>query len=135
MAELSEMLGIATYQWPDGRIVIRLVGELDASGAPRLIDETGRVDPHVGDRVVLHLADVTLIDAAAIGALCYVDAFVRSRQGDLMFDSPSWKVRADLEAAGLADRIVGDGQSGGIADAVADHRRSLAGAGDEPVRR
>ena len=135
VAELSEMLGIVTNHPPDGRIVIRLVGALDAAGASRLMDETDHIDPHVDDEIALHLEDVTFIDAAGVGALCYLDAFVRARRGELVIGSPSRRVKAVLEAVGLADRILGDGQSAVDPDASVSGRRGLAGAVDEKIWR
>jgi hypothetical protein len=44
MSDLSERLAMATYRWPNGRVVARLVGAV--AGAARLIDE----NPNLEDR-------------------------------------------------------------------------------------
>jgi len=101
MSDLSGTLGVATYQGSGDRAVIRVVGALDIVGAGRLIDETTLLDPGVGDRVVVDLDEVTLIDSAGIGALCYGEAFVEARRGAFAIAAPSPRTRAELELAGL----------------------------------
>src|SRR4051794_1619122 len=101
MSDLSEELGVATYRGSGGRAVIRVVGALDVAGAGRLIDETTRLDPGVGDRVVVDLRAVTFIDSAGLGALCYGEAFVKARGGGFAIAAPGPRTRAVLELAGL----------------------------------
>jgi anti-anti-sigma factor len=101
MSALSEQLDVATYHGPDGLVVIRLAGSLDAAGAVRLMDETTRADPAAGDRVVVHLEDVTFLDSAGIHALCYTEAFVKARGGDFAVTAPGPRICALLELAGL----------------------------------
>jgi anti-anti-sigma factor len=100
MSNLSEKLDVATSRGADA-LVIRLVGPLDAAGAARLIDEATRADPAAGDRVVVHLQDVTFLDSAGIGALCYTEAFAKARGGDFAIAAPGPRIGAVLEAAGL----------------------------------
>ena len=101
MSDLSEKLGVATYRGADALVVIRLVGSLDAAGAARLMDEATRADPGAGDRVVVHLEDVTFLDSAGIGGLCYTEAFVKARGGDFAISAPGPRICGVLELAGL----------------------------------
>ena len=108
MSDLSETLGIASHRFAGGRVAVRPAGVLDSAGAARLIDAMTRIDPCVGDRVVLHLDDVTFLDSACIGALCYAEAFVRARGGQFSISPPSPRVHAMLELAGLGRCSRGD---------------------------
>ncbi len=92
MSDLSEKLGIATYRWPSGEVVVRLVGALDAAGADRLIDESTQIDLGPGDRVRLHMQDVTFLDSIGIGSLCYIEAFVHARRR--LRDLGTWSTHA-----------------------------------------
>ena len=89
MSDLSEILGVATYRWPNGLVVVRLVGALDVLGAARLIDETTRIDPVAGEHLVVHMQDVTFLDSAGIGALFYTEAFVKARGGHFTISTPN----------------------------------------------
>ncbi len=107
MSELSEKLGIASYRGPNACTVIRLVGPLDGPGGARLIDEAERIDAGPGDRVILHLDDVTSVDDAGIRALLEVEALVTGLKGDFAISVPDPAVREHLERAGLvAARLV-----------------------------
>lgn len=99
MSELSERVGVwncrrrersgvSSYRVRDRDVVVRLMGPLDATSKPLLMDEMAVVDPRAGDRVVLHLADVTVLDSTGVGALFYLEAFVRARHGRLMLSMP-----------------------------------------------
>jgi anti-anti-sigma factor len=105
MSDLSEKVGVATYRSLGGPVVVRLVGALDAAAAGRLIDEAAKIDPGVGDRVELHMQDVTFLDSAGIGALCYLEAFVKVRGGDFAISAPSPPIRAVLESAGFGPDV------------------------------
>lgn len=85
MSDLSERLGIITYRSPSGRVVVQMVGTLDPAGGARLIDEMTLLDTGAGDRVVVDMQDVTFLDCAGIGALCYLEA----RGGNFEISSPS----------------------------------------------
>lgn len=108
MSELSEKLGIASHRLPDGRAAVRLGGVLDAAGAGRLIEAMTLLDPRLGDRVVLHLDDVTSLDSVSIGALCYAEASARVRGGLFAVSTCSPRVHAMLELAGLGSGCNGD---------------------------
>jgi anti-anti-sigma factor len=101
MSELSERLGITIDRSPNGRVVVRLVGALDVAGAARRIDETTRLDPGAGDRVVLQLHDGMYLDSTGVGALCHAAAFVKARGGNFEICTPRQRSRAGLEVAGL----------------------------------
>jgi anti-anti-sigma factor len=105
MSHASEMLGIAAYTWPNGRVVIRLVGSLDGSSASRLVDEAGRLDVRAGHHLVLHLEDVTFVDSLGISAVLATEAMARDRGCEFQISSPSLQARAILEIAGL-DRLL-----------------------------
>ncbi len=107
MSELSEKLGIASYRGANACTVIRLVGPLDGPGGIRLIDEAERIDAGPGDRVIVHLDDVTSVDDAGIRALLEIEALVTARDGDFAISVPDPGVRGHLERAGLiAARLV-----------------------------
>jgi anti-anti-sigma factor len=88
MSELWDGLRVSSYRTSSGDVVVRLAGALDSLSAPQLMDEVAAVDPRAGDRVVLHLADVTRLDSAGVGALFYLEAFVRVRRGRLVISMP-----------------------------------------------
>jgi anti-anti-sigma factor len=105
MSDLSEQLGIATDRRPNGAVVIRLAGSLDAAGSEALIGETAQLDAHRGDDVVVRLDEVTCVDAAGIGALFYLEAFVRARGGRFILAAPPPHVGPILAAAGLGRHV------------------------------
>ena len=119
MSGLSEKLAIATFRWSDRSVVVRLVGALDAAGAGRLIDEATQIDPGAGDRVVLHLHDVTFLDSAGIGALCYTEAFVKARGGEFAISTTSPHIRALLDVAGLGRYCSPDDEARGAPESNA----------------
>ena len=87
--------------------MIRLVGPLDGPGGARLIEEAERIDAGPGDRVIVHLDDVTSVDDAGIRALLEVETLVRSRDADFAISVPDPGVREHLERGGLiAARLV-----------------------------
>ena len=107
MSELSEKLGIAGYRGAYVCTVIRLVGPLDGPGGIRLIEEAERVDAGSGDRVIVHLDDVTTVDDAGIRARLEVEALDSARDGNFAISVPDPGVRGHLERAGLiAARLV-----------------------------
>ena len=122
MSYLSEQLGIATDRQTSGRVVIRSAGSLDGPGSEALIEETAQIDPHRGDHVVVRLDQVSCVDAAGIGALYYLEAFVKARGGRFVIDAPRGQIRSILDAAGLA-RSLGPG------DAMAPIETDVAGQG------
>jgi anti-anti-sigma regulatory factor len=109
-------LGVTSYRRPGGDVVVRLVGPLDAVSAPRLMDEMLAVDPHADDRAVLHLGDVT--DSAGVGALFYLEAFVRVRRARLVLSMSGRSAEATMTRLRLEPHFscVGDQARGGQAD-------------------
>lgn len=105
MSHASEMLGIAAYTWPDGRVVIRLVGSLDGASSARLVDEATRLDLGSSRHLILHLEDVTFLDSLGISAVLATEALARDRGSQFGISSPSLQARAILELAGL-DRLL-----------------------------
>jgi anti-anti-sigma factor len=105
MSDVPETLRITTHTGLHGRIGLSLVGALDVPGAAILMEETNRRAPGPGDRVVVHLEDVTVLEPAGINALLYAEAFVRSRRGQLAISSSNPEVTASLVLAGL-DRLL-----------------------------
>jgi len=101
MWEQGSGLGITSYRSPGGDVVVRLAGALDSASAARMIEEMAAVDPRVGDRVVLHLADVTSLESSGVGALFYLDAFVRTRRGRLVISMPSREAEGTIARLGL----------------------------------
>jgi anti-anti-sigma factor len=101
MSELSEKLRVTTCRGSYGTVLVGLAGALDAAGAGGLIDEVTQIEPGAGDRVVLQLRDVTFLDSAGIGALCYAEAFVNARGGAFTIATPRPHIRTLLKLAGL----------------------------------
>jgi len=96
MSDLSGILGGAVYQRPNERVVIRLVGSLDAAGAVRLVDAVTAIELTGGD-MAIHVDAVDLLDSAGIRALFHAEALVRVHGGRVVLVSPSRGVRLALE--------------------------------------
>jgi anti-anti-sigma factor len=96
MSEHWQSLSVTSYRVPGGDVVVRLVGALDSASAAQLMDEVAAVDPRAGDRIVLHLADVTALDSVGVGALFYLEAFVRVRRGRLVIAMPGGRAAGTI---------------------------------------
>jgi len=105
MSLVSETLRIRTYAGGRGRIGMRLAGPLDVTGAATLMEAVSCSGARRGDILTVHLEDVTVLDAAGVNALVYVQAFVLSRGGRLRIASSNPGVSGALGRAGL-DRLL-----------------------------
>jgi anti-anti-sigma regulatory factor len=101
MTLVTGTLQIRTSTGLHGRIGMRLIGPLDAGGATVLIDEISRRGPGPGDHLVLHLEDVTILEPTGVNALAYVEAFVRSRGGQVSVRGSNAGITHALALAGM----------------------------------
>lgn len=99
-ARRAEILGIESRREP-GAAVIRLRGELDLAGAPRLA-EAVREQARDGEPVVLDMSEVTFIDSTGVRTL--LDA-ARAVDVPLALLAPSHRVVRVLELTRLRDRL------------------------------
>ena len=133
MSEHGKKVGVTSYRSPDGDVVVRLAGALDSASARRVIEEMAAIDPRAGDRVVLHLADVTSLESGGVGALFYMEAFVRTRRGRLVISMPGGATAGTIMGLGLERHFAFVNAPGGRLD-----RWSVSGAaagrfGRQPV--
>jgi anti-anti-sigma factor len=105
VSHCARLLGIATYCWPNGRIVLRLVGDLDATNAHRLFDVVVDLDLKPGQRVALNLEDVTSLDSVGASVLVACQRVARDHACSFSVTSPSTQVGAVLQMVGL-DHLV-----------------------------
>jgi anti-anti-sigma factor len=96
---------IATCCRPNGRIVLRPVGALDATNAHRLFDVVVDLDLKAGQRVALNLEDVTSLDSVGASVLVACQLVARDRACSLGLTSPSNQASAVLRTVGL-DHLV-----------------------------
>ena len=87
------------------RAVMRLVGDLDLSTAPRVREEIVALLDHGVIELVLDLADLDFIDSSGLSVLIIALKRLRERQGDLRLRSVPARVQRVLEASGL-DRVI-----------------------------
>src|SRR4051794_28025263 len=117
MSDLSDILGIAVYHRPDGTVVIRLVGSLDAAGAARLVHVVASSEPTGGGDLALHVEAVESLDSAGIRALFHAEALVRVNGGRLVLVSPSRGVQLGLEEAAVERHFEVESETAGPATA------------------
>jgi anti-sigma B factor antagonist len=92
-------LEISTAVEPQGVAVIRLVGDVDISNAPRVRDTVTAVAEGRPQRLVFNLADLTFIDSAGLSVLVAATGAVE----DVRLRAPSAIVRRVIELTGLTD--------------------------------
>jgi anti-anti-sigma factor len=98
----SQLLRVATHWWPNGRVVVEVAGDLDATAAHQLFDEVARLDLHAGQRLDVHLEDVTFLDSVGASVLLASAEVVAGRGCAFTISSPSLQCRAVLELVGLS---------------------------------
>jgi anti-anti-sigma factor len=103
----DQLLGIATYCWPNGRHVLRLVGDLDTANAHRLFDAVVDLDLRPGQSVTMNLEDVTFLDSVGASVLLACQTVVDEHACAFTITSSSLQARAVLELMGL-DRLLHD---------------------------
>lgn len=105
MSHCERLLRITPYCWPNGRIALRLAGDLDAISAHRLFDVVVDLDLKAGQRVVLNLEDVTSLDSVGASVLVACQRVARDHACSLSVTSPSTQASAVLQMVGL-DHLV-----------------------------
>jgi anti-sigma B factor antagonist len=99
--DCAQLLAITTYCWPDGRAVVRLVGDLDVENAPRLFDAVVDLDLKAGQQVALDLEGVTYLDSVGASVLVACETVTREHACSFCLSSASLQARAVLELLGL----------------------------------
>ena len=97
----SQLLGLVTHRWPDGRVVVEVAGDFDASHAHQVFDEVARLDLHPDQRLDLNLENVTFLDSVGASVLIASDELTTRRGCVFRISTPSLQCRAVLELVGL----------------------------------
>ena len=90
-----------------GQVVLRVVGEIDAAAAPAFRNRLDQVTGGDVDEVVVHLADVTFMDASGLAVLARGRRRLEGTGARLRIASPSHAVIRLLHVAGLDGWLVG----------------------------
>ena len=91
---------IADIHRGDGRIVVRLVGELDLYNAHEVRDTLLECCAESPERLVVDLSGVTFVDSTALGVLIEARTRMANRHGFLLA-APGLETRRALEISGL----------------------------------
>ena len=91
---------IADIQRGEGRIVVRLVGELDLYNAHEVRETLLRCCAESPERLVVDLSGVTFIDSTALGVLIEARTRLPNKRGFLLA-APGLETRRALEISGL----------------------------------
>jgi anti-anti-sigma factor len=98
----SQLLRLATHGWPNGRVVVEVAGDFDATDAHRVFDEVARLDLHPGQTLDLHLKDVTFLDSVGASVLLASEELAVNHGCRFTITAPSLQCRAVLELVGLS---------------------------------
>jgi anti-sigma B factor antagonist len=98
----SQLLKLATHWWPDGRVVVEVEGDFDASDGYRVFAEVAQLDLHPGQALELDLKDVTFLDSVGASVLVASEELAGSRGCTFRISAPSLQCRAVLELVGLS---------------------------------
>jgi anti-anti-sigma factor len=97
----SQLLELATRWGQDGRVVVEVAGDLDATHAHRLYDAVVLLDLHPGQFLDLHLGAVTFLDTVGASVVAASRQRAVERGGQFRLSFPSLQCRAVLELVGL----------------------------------
>ena len=89
----------------DGRVVVRLTGEIDLSNVDGL---EARIDEAISDvrEVVIDLTAIDFIDSRGLRLLKRVSASVAGRDGTLVIVAPASSIaRSVLDMTGMSDEL------------------------------
>ncbi|MFS8097795.1 STAS domain-containing protein [Lentzea alba] len=100
------MLVVTASESSPAYTVLTLSGELDTSGAERLLTRLDRLLDHGHRHVVLDLTGVTFCDSSGVSALVRGHARASAAAGRLRLSAASPQVTRVLELSGLA-RMLG----------------------------
>jgi anti-anti-sigma factor len=115
VSHCERLLRILTHCWPNGRIVLRVVGDLDAINAHRLFDVVVDLDLKPGQRVALNLEGVTSLDSVGASVLVACQRVARDHACSLSVTSPSTQAGAVLQMVGLDHLVEQRDQTGPLA--------------------
>jgi anti-sigma B factor antagonist len=91
---------VADIERGDGRIVVKLTGELDLYNAHEIRDALLECCSESPERLVIDLSEVTFIDSTALGVLIEARTRLPNRRGFLLA-APGLETRRALEISGL----------------------------------
>ncbi len=98
--------GVAERSEGEGRVVVRLAGELDAATAPRLHDVLiDLIDGGTTAVLDVDLAELDFIDSTGLGTIVRARQRIRAHGGDLRLCHPRPSVAKVLEISGLAEAL------------------------------
>lgn len=86
----------------DGRVVLRLTGELDCDTAPILREALDQLGGRVVPTLVLQLANLKFIDSSGLHELVTALSRQRAVGGEVVLDQPSAQTMCVLDIAGLS---------------------------------
>lgn len=95
---------VTTTDRPDG-VLVRLVGELDLAGAPKLEDELRHVEQRGPAVIVLDLQELTFMDSSGLRALLTADARAREAGRRLVLVRGDERVQRVLAITRLDERL------------------------------
>jgi anti-sigma B factor antagonist len=93
---------------PDGDVVLRVSGEIDAAVSPRFRDRLGELLDVSRDDVLVDLADVSFIDSSGLAVLVHAHHQLDGTGRRIVIARSSRTVTRALELAGL--RALFDGE-------------------------
>lgn len=99
-----------TTEDSDGRLVLRIAGELDMAAAPKVSEALAARAAKRYRAVVVDLTDLEFIDSSGIRMLCRAAEAARNRGVTFTLVEPSRKVARTLEIAGVAGWLQSNGR-------------------------
>ena len=85
------MMDITLTQPAEGKLVLRLVGTLDMTTAPRLREQVAAAVERGDVHVALAMDEVDFMDSTGLGAIIASFKTLRENGGDLQLVAPSWQ--------------------------------------------
>jgi anti-anti-sigma factor len=85
----------------DGRTVVAMAGELDATTLPTLVDCVGAVMVEPSTDIVFDLSRLTFIDSSGVNFLVRTDQTARARGAGIVVRSPARHVHKVLDICGV----------------------------------
>ncbi len=97
----SQLLELSTQWAQDGRVAVKVAGDLDATDAHLLYNAVEQLELHVGQHLDLDLEDVTFLDTVGASVLAACRQNAVDRGCGFSISAPSLQCRAVLELVGL----------------------------------
>jgi anti-anti-sigma factor len=99
--ECAPLPEIVSVCWPDGRAVLRLVGDVDSSTAHRVFAAVVDLDLRTGADVAIDVAGVKSVDCVGASVLVACETVAREHACTFGVISPSPQARSGLTSMGL----------------------------------